>query len=106
LSEQSGLFDGLVEGGFAIGLQLLEHFHVLFNAALGATFVEGHQVEVFGFGGPDHGLGESGVDFGMLGVDFVGSDMPMVKRAYLFTALNRNKIGPSNKGLNKNPRFV
>jgi len=25
---------------------------------------------------------------------------------YLFTALNRNKIRPSNKGLNKNPRLV
>jgi len=26
--------------------------------------------------------------------------------AYLFTALNPNKIGPSNKGLDKSPRFV
>ena len=25
---------------------------------------------------------------------------------YLFTGLNRNKIGPSNKGLDKSPRFV
>ena len=26
--------------------------------------------------------------------------------SYLFTALNPNKTGPSNKGLDKSPRFV
>jgi len=26
--------------------------------------------------------------------------------SYLFTGLKRNRIGPSNKGLDKSPRFV
>ena len=72
MGEEGGLFDGLLEGGFTLLLGLLEHLHVLLDAALDAAFVEGKEIQVLGVGGPRDGLGEGGLHLGMLAGVFVG----------------------------------
>ena len=58
LREEFGLFHGLLEGGFAVLLQLAEDGQVLFHAALDAALVEREECEVLAFFEPDDGLGE------------------------------------------------
>src|ERR1035438_1209074 len=62
LGEQFGFFDGLLEGGLAVLLQLTDDGQVLFHAALDAAFVESEELEVLAFFQPDDGLGEGVVD--------------------------------------------
>jgi len=47
--QQVSVFHDLLERSFALGLELFEHGHIPFQA-LGAVFVEGHELEVLGFG--------------------------------------------------------
>ncbi len=71
LGEEGGLFDGLLEGGFALGLGFLEKPSFSHGGA-DAAFVEREQVHVLGVGGPGDGLREGGLCLGMLGGDFIG----------------------------------
>jgi len=73
LLEEGSFFDGLAEGGFALFLELLEHLHILFDAALDAAFVKSEEIQIPGIGGPGDGLGEGGADFGMFGDEFIGA---------------------------------
>jgi len=74
LAEEICFFEGLFEGGFALGLEGANFRHVLFEAALDAALVESEELEVSAFGDSDAGLREGRVHLGIAGGDFVGLD--------------------------------
>jgi hypothetical protein len=65
----------LLEGGLAVGLELAEHGHILFHAALDAGGVEGDPFEAFVVGQPGTALGEGNLDFGLVVAWFEDADV-------------------------------
>jgi len=72
LGERFDFFDGLLEGGFAVGLELTEHGDVLFHAALDSGRVESDPFEAFVVSEPGAALGEGGDGFIVFGIGLEG----------------------------------
>ena len=65
----------MLEGGFAVGLELAEHGDVLFHAALDAGGVEGDPFEAFVVGEPGAAFGGGDGGFGVGGARLEDADV-------------------------------
>ena len=71
-SEIDSLLDGAVLRFCALGLQFAEELQVFVECTIDALFVEGQQLKRAGFFAEDAGLGEGGVDLGVIDIDIAG----------------------------------